>query len=277
MTLSTRNIIFKSGIFLALASLIGVIMAAFAALSAYPEVTAAAVRRSSGLIQALAAHFLPSVPYAPFISVLFAVIYALISIILIYYFFEKTPSPEILFFALFVLSFAIEGSRVMAPLRQVYDLPSLSLVISFRILLFSRYFGLFSLFAASVYAAGLEEQKQGNVVFIIVLAALVISLGVPVDGLSWDSSLAMVSGYASMFKLVEIIIMLIATVSFFIAAYARGTREYVFIGLGTFLVCWGRNILFSADTWVTPLPALALLGAGTWIICVQLHRVYLWL
>jgi hypothetical protein len=277
MTLSTRNIIFKLGIFLALASLISVIAAAFIALPVYPEVTAAAARRSSGIIQTLAAHFLPPVPYAPFLTVLFAAIYALITIILIYYFFEKTPSPEILFFALFVLSFAIEGSRIMAPLREVYDLPSLCLVISSRILLFSRYFGLFSLFAASVYAAGLEVQKQGNIVFIIALAALVISLGVPVDGLSWDSSLSVVSGYASMFRLVEIGIILITMVSFFVAAYARGTREYIPIGIGALLVCWGRNLLFSADTWLTPLPALGLLAAGTWIICVQLHRVYLWL
>jgi hypothetical protein len=265
------------GIFLALVSLIGVIIAAFIIMPVYPEVSAAAVRRSSGFLQALAARFLPAAPYVPFITLLLAVIYALMVIILIYYFFEKTPSPEILFFALFVLSFAIEGSRVMAPLRQVYNLPSLFLVISSRVLLFSRYFGLFSLFAASVYAAGLGEQKQGNVVFIIALAALVVSLGAPVDGLSWDTSLAMVNGYASMFRLMEGGIILITMLSFFIAAYTRGTREYVFIGIGALLVCWGRNLLFSSDTWLTPLPALGLLAAGTWIICVELHRVYLWL
>jgi hypothetical protein len=277
MTLSTRNIIFKLGISLALLCLVGLVVSAFIIVPVYPEVAAAAVRRSSGIVQALVARFLPSAPYVPFATPLLAVVYALIAIILIYYFFEKTPSPEILFFALFVLSFVLEGSRIMAPLRQVYDLPSLFLVISSRVLLFSRYFGLFSLFAASVYAAGLGEQKQGNIIFIIALAALVISLGVPVDGLSWDSSLAMISGYASMFKLVESGIVIITMISFFIAAYGRGTREYIFIGTGALLVCWGRNLLFNSDTWVTPLPAMGLLVAGTWLICVQLHRVYLWL
>jgi hypothetical protein len=277
MTLANRNIIFKVGFFIALASLVCVILSAWRILPVYPEVSAAAARRSSGIIQALAAHFFPSVPYVPFVTVLLSAIYAFMSITLIYYFFEKTHSPEILFFALFVLSFASEAVRIIAPLRQVYNLPGLALLTGFRILLFSRSFGLFSLFAASVYAAGLEEQKQGNIVFIVALASLVIALGGPVNGLSWDSSLTLISGYAAMFKLVEGGIILITMVSFFIAAYSRGTRGYVFIGLGSFLVFWGRNLLFSADTWVTPLPALALLAAGTWLICVQLHRVYLWL
>jgi hypothetical protein len=36
-------------------------------------------------------------------------------------------------------------------------------------------------------------------------------------------------------------------------------------------------MLLASDTWVTPLPALLLLAGGTWIICVQLHHVYLWI
>jgi hypothetical protein len=87
----------------------------------------------------------------------------------------------------------------------------------------------------------------------------------------------MVCGYASMLKMVEVGIMLIALLSFLVAAYSRGSREYVFIGIGSLLAFWGRTALLSADTWLTPLPGLALLVAGTWIVCVQLHRVYLWL
>jgi hypothetical protein len=206
-----------------------------------------------------------------------SVLYAFITTILIYYFFEKTQSPEILFFALFVASFSFEALRVMVPLVAVNNLPNVYLVMSSRVLLIARYFGVFSLFAASVYAAGLGEQKQGNIVFIITIAAMVIALGTPVDGLAWDSSLMMVSGYTAMLKMVEVGIVLITAISFFISAYSRGSKEYIFIGIGSLLAFWGRAILLAADTWITPLPGLALLAAGTWIICVQLHRVYLWL
>jgi hypothetical protein len=116
-----------------------------------------------------------------------------------------------------------------------------------------------------------------GVVIIILVATLVIALGMPLDGLSWDSSLSMLSGYPSMFLLVELGITLITTVSFLVSAYSRGSREYIFIGIGSLLVLIGRNMLLGADTWLTPLPALAILGLGTWFICGQLHRVYLWL
>jgi hypothetical protein len=206
-----------------------------------------------------------------------AVVYALVTTILIYYFFEKTQSPEILFFAFFVLSFAFEGARTMIPLKQAYDLPAVFLVMGTRVLLFGRYFGIFSLFTASVYASGLEIQKQGYVVFILAAATLMIALGVPVDGLSWDTSLAMLSGYMGMFRVVELGIVLITMMSFFISAYSRDSREYIFVGVGSLLVFLGRNMLLNADTWITPLPALVFLILGTWFICTQLHRVYLWL
>jgi hypothetical protein len=277
MTLARRNAFFKAGIFIALISLIVIIVVSFDILPVYPASTTGAVQRSGGIIQAIIAHFLNPIPYAPFAAMTGAVIYSLTALIIIYYFFEKTQAPEILFFAFFVLSFAFEGIRTMIPLKMVYEFPSIYLVMASRFLLFGRYFGVFSLFAASVYAAGWDVQKQGYVAFIIVIATLMIALNVPIDGLSWDSSLTLIIGYQDMLKLAEIAIILITTVSFFVSAYSRDTREYILIGIGSLLVFLGRNILLNADTWITPLPGLVSLGAGTWFICTQLHQVYLWL
>jgi hypothetical protein len=203
--------------------------------------------------------------------------YALITLILIYYFFEKTQAPEILFVAFFTLSFVFETARIIVPLQVAYALPGMYLIIAYRVLLFGRYFGLFSLFVASVCASGLEIRKPGNIILIILATTLIVALRMPIDGSSWDSSLSLISGYPSMFTLVEIGIILITMVSFFISAYTRGAREYLYIGLGAVLVFIGRNLLLAADTWVTPLPGLVTLAAGTWFICRQLHRVYLWL
>ncbi|WP_041611761.1 hypothetical protein [Treponema primitia] len=276
MTLSSRNIVFKTGIGVSLLALAFTLVASFSVFSVYPQVGADA-QRAAGFFQALVAPFFQPAAYVAFVTTISSVLYAFITMFLIYYFFEKTQSPEILFFALFVVSLAFESLRIMVPFRVVKDLPSVVLVISARVLIFGRYYGLFSLFVASVYAAGLDQQKQGNVVFIIAVATLTIALGVPIDGLSWDSSMLVIFGFATMFKTVEIGIVLITMLSFFISAYTRGAKEYVFIGIGSVLVSLGRTVLLSADTWVTPLPGLILLIGGTWIICSQLHRVYLWL
>jgi hypothetical protein len=277
MTLSHRNYFFRAGIVISLAALVLITAGAFVILPLYPSLVPQAARRSGALIQGIVGRFLNPAPYVPFATMTAAALYSFITMIFIFYFFEKTQAPEILFFALFALSFAFEAARMMVPLGALYELPNVYLVMASRVLLFGRYFGMLSLFAASVYAAGLEMQKQGNILFIITIATLIIALGMPIDGLSWDSSLNMVSGYQSMFHLVEIGLILITMISFLVSAYSRGSREYIYIGAGSLLVCMGRAILLNADTWATPFPGLAILIVGTWFICSQLHRVYLWL
>jgi hypothetical protein len=277
MTLSVRNNCFKAEIIAAAAALILIGSVSFIIFPVYPEVADASVRRSAGLIQRFIARILEPAPYAPFISMLGAAVYSLTSAALIYYFFEKTQAPEIFFVSLFVVSLSFECIRIMVPLRAALEISTVYLITTSRILVFGRYFGLFSLFAASVCAAGLEIQKQQNIVFAVIAAALIIALGIPIDGLSWDSSLNMLSGSPSMFIMVETGILIITAASFFVSAYTRGSKAYIFIGLGTLLVYAGRKMLLSSDTWITPVPGLIILGAGTWFICTHLHRVYLWL
>jgi hypothetical protein len=205
------------------------------------------------------------------------VVYTLAVSILIYFFFEKTQSPEILFFSLFTLSFVFEVMRFMPPLKKLYDFSGVFLVLGAKILFFGRFFGVLSLFASSVYAAGFELQKQGTVVVAIAIAALVISLGIPVDGFSWNTNLVMLSGYTVILRTAEMGILAISVISFFVAAHTRGSREYLIVGLGAFLVCTGRALFINADTWLTPIPGFIMLCAGTWLISAKLHEVYLWL
>jgi len=277
MTLAVRNIFFKGGIVFAALSLCLISAGGYIAFSAYPAVTAAVALRPWGIIQKFIQELSKPSPYVPFWTMLGAAVYSFISIILIHYFFEKTQSPEILFLGFFVISLSFESVRIIIPLKTALSFPSMYLITASRVLLFGRYFGLFSLFAASVYAAGLDAQKQQNVFFMLVLAALVIALNVPIDSLVWDSTLMLWNGYKSMLAFLELGILLITMITFFVSAYTRGSKAYVFIGLGTLLLFAGRSILLNSDTWITPLPGLLILIVGTWFICARLHREYLWL
>jgi hypothetical protein len=250
--------------------------ALWAAVPVSPDVSSQAARRPLAISAAVIGRFAAPSPYAPLVSIGGMVSFSLFSVLFIYYYFEKTQSPEILFVVFFVLSFSLEGMRTMVPLSRAFNLPGCYLLAASRIFLFGRYFGIFSLFAASVYAAGLGVQKQQNILFIMVLAALVIALRIPIDVLSWDSSFSTISGYTYLFRMVETGVFLMTIVSFLISAYSRSSEEFLFVGLGAFLVFAGRALLLGADTWPA-LSGLAFLIAGIWIICVRLHRVYLWL
>jgi len=277
MTLSTRNIFFRGGIIVAALSLILVAAGGYFAYPAFPGAAASAAMRPDGIAQKLVSHLAEPSPYVPLWTILGSVAYSLISIALIYHFFEKTQSPEILFIGLFVISLTFEFARIVIPLKNVFSLSALLLIAAPRVLFFGRNFGLFSLFASGVYAAGLDAQKQQSFLLMLILAAMVIAFNVPMDTSVWDSTFLVFAGYRFMFSVVEAGILAITIASFLISAFTRGSRRYVLIAIGVFLAFAGRSILINSDTWVTVVPGLAILSAGTWCICSRLHLEYLWL
>jgi hypothetical protein len=234
-------------------------------------------RRSEGIFRTFIGKFLDAKLSAVHCCISAAVLYSFFSIILIYYFFEKTQSPEILFVVFFAASFSLEALRLVLPLGRIYEIPSLYQLTASRIILFSRYFGIFSLFTAGVVTGGFKTQKQRNIIMVITVTTLIITLGVPIDTQVWDSSLNMINGYTSMFRLIETGTFLITAISFFIAAWSRSSHEFIFIGAGSVLAFLGRNILLNTDTWIGLPIGILLLATGTWLICTKLHRVYLWL
>ena len=230
-------------------------------------------RRSAGFILKIFSGIKPNI-FAVHTAIAALALYVLTTLILILHYFEKTPAPELPFCVFFILSLSFESVRLILPLEHFYNISSFYLLLTSKILLFSRNFGLFSLFAASVYAAGLETKKQRNFIFINAITALIIALGTPVDTFTWKANLEPVNGYASIFYMLNIGLFLITIAGFLIAAYTRKSREYIFISLGTLLALTGRNILLSADAWIG-LAGIVLLFSGTGFICIYLHKVYL--
>ena len=204
------------------------------------------------------------------ISIAALAVFSHTALILIYVYLKKNESPELLFIAIFVLSLSFEAVRLVIALQQLIDIPSVYLLIVSRILLISRNFGIFSLFAASLYAAGLKNQKPRNITAIIAITSLIIALGIPVDTFSWTSNFEPGSGYASLSRILNTGILFITVASFLIAAWTQRSKNYVYISIGALLILAGRNITLAADTW-PGLTGIALLAAGTWILRRYFH------
>ena len=276
MTLSARNNIFKGGIAFSSLCLVLCAAASIKTVPVYALMEGEIPRRSAGVFQAIFVLFSDTQLLAVHCCVAAVVLYSVLTIVLTYYSFEKTQSPEVLFVVFFAASFAPEVLRLLLPIGRIYEIPLLYTLMAWRIILFARYFGIFSLFVASVFAAGYQVQRQTNVILLLIVTALIIAIGVPIDTQAWDSSLNMVTGYVPMFRLIEIGTFFITSIGFFIAAWSRGSRGFIFIGIGSILALLGRTILLSGDTWAS-LIALAFLVLGTWLVCTSLHKIYLWL
>jgi hypothetical protein len=277
MTLSERNTFFKIGIAFCSICALFVAAASFLIIPVYSEIMGEYTRRPVNFFQLLTGFFMENNYYAVYVSLAASVLYSLISILFIHSFFERTSAPEILYIAIFTLSFALETVRFILPLHHIFYFSLFYVSLASKILLFTRFFSIFSLFAAGLCAAGLEVQKTRNVIFVIIIAAMVITLGVPIDGSNWDTSLNIVNSYISMFTLVEIAAFITTMISFFIAAKIRDSREYVNVAIGIMLALAGRGFLINVDNWIGPVPGILLLSAGTGLICSKLHKIHLWL
>jgi len=232
---------------------------------------------SVSLFQSVSGLLLESNHYAVHVSIIMAVLFSFIGIILIYYFFERTSAPEILYISLFTVTFSFELLRLIFPLHLIYIFPSFYLIGAARILIFARYFNVFSLFTASLCAAGFEIQKTRNIIIAIFIAVIALTFGIPVDTENWNASLNIVNGFASVFKMINTVIFIVTVCTFFVAARVRGSRDYVYIGIGAALAMIGRNALIGTDNWTGPILGILLLSFGTWFICSKLHKIHLWL
>ena len=275
MTLSGRNTLFKAGIAVAAICTFLVIIASFQVIPVYTSIYSGDFLRPSGFFHTFSGSFTETNFYAVHAALLMAVLYSLVSTIMIYYFFEKTQCPEILYIAFFSISLSFEAARLILPLHFIHNIPSFYQLIVSRLLLFGRYFGIFSLFTASICAAGFDVQKSRSVILPILFVTLIIAAGTHIDIQNWYTSLNMLVGFPALFRFIERAALIITVVNFFASASIRGSKEYVYAGIGALLAMIGRDILLYSDNWAGSGLGILFLSLGTWFICSRLHRIYL--
>jgi len=198
MTFSERNAFFKIGVVFCIAAAVFVLVASVHIMPVYGQMEENNLRPAD-LFQVLFSLFLKADYLAAHFSIILCALFSVAGIISIYLSFRQTSSPEILYIAIFAISFSFEIIRLVLPLHLHFDIPSFYMVMAARILLFFRYFSVFSLFTASLCSAGLEIQKTSTVILMIFAAALIIAFSVPIDTQSWDTSFFTVIGFTSMF------------------------------------------------------------------------------
>jgi hypothetical protein len=274
MTISNRNKLFGFGIVFSFIAL-GLLSAALVfCWKAIPDFVSQAAFRGLNL---------PSLPIfgqsalAACASLCACVVFALVVQIVIYCYFEKTWSTEILLVSLFVLSFSFEAGRAMLPVSEVFSLSGAYTIFATRFVVFGRCFGMFCLFAAGLYSTGLQAQNQGIVIFSLVVVAAMLTLRLPIDNLAWSTALMPLPAFMPLITTLGLLCAFLCAVSFFVSALQRGAKEFVFAGIGALLAFCGRGLLLNADTLFVAVPALVVLLFGLVMLCGRLHRLYVWI
>ncbi len=276
MTLASRNKILWSGLFLSLL----IFITALKLLSLLPAKPEPSPSLFSGTSywwyfssQNVNITFLYWAAAASLILILSAVI--LTSFIL--FLFRRTASPEIFFFNLFILTLATNGLRILH-LFWIQENASFYLgILLSRGMVFSYSFAILSLFAASLFSAGLPNQRLSLFLLVLVAVSLAFSTLIPIETTRLNTNLLYLPTGNVPAGAIFIALELMSILNYLRAGFLYSNRDYLSLAAGTAFSAAGYELLFFLGS-----PLLISLGygfllAGAFLFIKRIYTIYLWL
>ena len=208
---------------------------------------------------------------------LFLQLFSLGALFVLYSQFRKTASPEIFFFLLFLLSLGIEGIRGLPLALRIIHTPYYLDHLVVRSIYMARLFAVFCLFAAGLFANGMQYQKLSIAFGIALLTAFTLASLLPVA----DGSLKP-EETVELFVLGDVAIVLLTlkalSVVNFAAAWIRSsTREYLWLSLAALMVLIGNEGILLTRSLPLRLAGAVVLVTGTLLFARRTHEIYLWI
>ncbi len=205
-----------------------------------------------------------------------ATLLALIGLVAIERFFRRTLSPQVFFFALFLVGLAFEGGRTGQAYLFSRGVSYALLGTLTRFVAFGRILAMSSLVASSLYAAGISYQKHGVVLAIIVAISGGVSYASPVNTLVIAPDLLFRVGEGYSVDVVHLLLGIVAVVNYLQAAWSEERREYVAHAGALLAIVIGWLLIIE----IPMVPGIgvgaALLTGGTALFLKRRYSSYLW-
>lgn len=207
---------------------------------------------------------------------LVCLMYTLASTIILLHYFEKTQSSEVIFFAGFLCTTLIEGSRLFIPSIGMYTPINMLILDITKLTASGRMIApLLFLFAAILNG---QEQRQhtGRNIAVLVCAVAIIGLTMPVNTIDITSTLIYQFGYGYITTIYMLIVSVITTIAMAVTAVKSNTKETLWETVGFSLLIAGYYLICLSDCWLLLVPGCMFLTAGTYLYLRNLHRQYMW-
>ncbi|MBF9015261.1 MULTISPECIES: hypothetical protein [unclassified Oceanispirochaeta] len=186
---------------------------------------------------------------------------------------KRNPSAELSFFYLFLFSFSLQIFRLPNLIDPSHFLADSGLIT--RIIYFSRILALTALFSASLFSSGLQIQKFGMVLLLILLTAFTLSSILPINISSISGALLNRIAKEEYLALLCIILELLTVLTYISAAYNQGRPEYYRLATLSLLIIAGYEMLFFLHTPFI-IPGFACLLPGTILFIRTSRKLFLW-
>ena len=203
-------------------------------------------------------------------------ILSIVSVLVASRLFRRLSSAEVFFFTVFMMSLSLELLRIgQLPLIATEQPPLYGTLLS-RGILFGRLFGYLVLFAAGIYAAGVEYPRVGTLLMFLAVLAFLVVYFVPVDLLLMNATLVhRVGGRESVDAVLGFLSL--ATIANYAYAWATGRADRGFVLFASVVILVvGRELSFNVPGVVASAVGVALIASGAIGFIATTRSRYLW-
>jgi hypothetical protein len=190
--------------------------------------------------------------------------------------FRRVNSAELYFVALFLVALSAEQIRVLQLYLYQFNLPVMYGTLLTRFVVVARVGGALSLFAASLYAVGIDYPRTGTISVVLAVLAFVFVYLVPVDSLSAGATLLHRVGGQSAMELALLAVGLV-TIANYVVAGARGHRDRGFlIALSAACLVVAGEILWFVPSlpWLAAAITLLTYGLMSFMLVTRAHLLW---
>lgn len=216
-------------------------------------------------------------PYAVVAAICEMGLFAIITTIIILIQFQKTHASEIIYFSAFIISCAMEQTRLLTPIMNLWDVSMKTLFLISKFSIFARTLAPLSLMAAALFNDVEERQFTERNFLILILVSIIVAQSIPLSTVTKDTCFIFQIGQEKLFFAMRTVAFCITIIGLLIRIY--GTTDKTTLikeTIGCSLLYIGYCILCITDNYVFLGEGTLLLIAGAIIYLKNMHKLYLW-
>ncbi len=194
----------------------------------------------------------------------------------IYFSFEKTKSPEILYFITMLIGFFAQSFLLCIPIFSLHKGYTLFLNSISSLAFFGQIQVILSILFQGVLVTQDESRDTDRYVGIISVAALAFAAIIPLDFTTIEQDFLPTYGFESVFSTIRIVFILVAFVSMILSPASKKSTDYKKASISFFLICVGYTILLNTSTLLSFSIGSVLFTFGTVRFLKRLHWHYMW-
>ncbi len=215
--------------------------------------------------------------FASVSAIVLLTLYACGVTFILYVNFEKTQSPEIIYFTGFLCGCLLEGVRLCLPIFNLWQYYVNVYIFIGRVLFFGKMLAVLSFVFLVLLSIKQNAQQDADKNILVILAAAGgFSVIIPIDTLQMLSNCSVKFGYGNLFTTLTVICIIVAFTAMRLYGSSIGSAEYRKASVGYAALITGYAVLTIADAFLIVIAGAVLLFAGTAYFLKKLHNYYMW-